>query len=184
MPLNRACLGKAYSSAPADVTLASIQNYARACSDDNPRYFDAGVPGGIVAPPLYPVVVTWLPLITALTDPELRADLLRLLHTAQEMELLAPIRPGDRIFPAARIAAIASVSGGESLTLELRASNQHDQAVSRIRFTVLIRGRRAPAAGSELHVPNDAVARGASLWEVTETIALDQTFRYAEASGD
>jgi acyl dehydratase len=121
---------------------------------------------------------------TLLSDPELRAELLRVLHTAQEMEFLAPIQPGDRIFPEARIAEIASVRGGESLTLDLRASNQRDQIVSRIRFTVLIQGRRERAAAAEPNVSNDQAARGAPVCAVTERVAHDQTLRYAEASGD
>src|SRR5271167_2775647 len=97
MPLNRACLGKPYPPAVTEVTREALQNYARACNDDHPRYFDPAVPGGIVAPPMFAVVATWIPVISAMTDPELRADLLRLLHTGQEMEFLAPIRPGDQI---------------------------------------------------------------------------------------
>jgi acyl dehydratase len=185
MPLNRACLGKSYSSMPAEVTLDSLQNYARACNDHNPRYFDSGVPGGIVAPPLYAVVVTWLPLISAMTDPELGANLLRLLHTAQDMEFFAPIRPGDRISAEARIAAVQVVGGGESLILELHASNQHREVISRIRFTVLIRGRRDPASEAESRAADTGNStRGAPLCLVTETIARDQTWRYAAASGD
>ncbi|MGH7879826.1 MAG: MaoC/PaaZ C-terminal domain-containing protein, partial [Candidatus Binataceae bacterium] len=173
------------SGEPTDVTLDSIQNYARACNENNPRYFDSSVMGGMVAPPMYAVVVTWLPVIAALTDPELRADLLRLLHTGQDMEFLAPIRPRDRIFSNARIAAIEAVGSGESLTLELRASNQHGEALNRTRFTVLIRGRREPAAATEPHAAAiGASARGAPLCAVTEPIARDQTFRYADASGD
>ena len=181
MPLNRACLGKEYPPAVIEVTQAAIQNYARACNDDNPRYFDPAVPGGIVAPPMFAVVATWIPVISAMTDPELRADLLRLLHTVQEMEFLAPIRPGDQISATARIAAIENVPGGESLTLELSAANQRGEPVNRTRFTVLIRGRRTPEPRP---LPTSEAARGAPLAVVTQTIDRDQTFRYAEASGD
>ena len=41
MPLNRACLGKIYPPITTEVTLDAMQKYARACNDDNPRYFDA-----------------------------------------------------------------------------------------------------------------------------------------------
>src|SRR5438445_11619653 len=108
MPLNRACLAKAYPSASTIVTLDAVQNYARACNDNNPRYFDADTPGGIVASPMFAVVVTWIPVICALTDPELGADLLRLLHTDHQMEFLAPIRPGDLISATVSIVSIAA----------------------------------------------------------------------------
>jgi acyl dehydratase len=184
MALNRACLGKAYSGEPVDVTLDSIERYARACNETNPRYFDPSLPGGVIAPPMYAVVVTWVPLIAAITDPELQADLLRLLHTAQEMEFFAQIRPGDRIRSDARIATIAAAGGGESLTIELRAANQREETVSEIRFTAQIRGRRDPAVGGEPRSATCDTPRGVPLAIVTEMIDADQTMRYAEASGD
>jgi acyl dehydratase len=164
-----------------EVTREAIQSYARACNDDNTHYFDSSLPGGIIAPPMFAVVVTWIPVISAMTDPELRADLLRLLHTAQEMEFLAPIRPGDQISATARIQVIESAPGGESLTLELGALNQHGEAVNRTRFTVLIRGRRTPERSASA---GETMQRGTPLAVVTQTIDRDQTFRYTEASGD
>jgi acyl dehydratase len=181
MSLNRACLGKSYPPAMTEVTREAIADYARACNEDDPRYFDPNVAGGIVAPPMFAVVVTWIPLLSALTDAELHADLLRLLHTRQEMEFLAPIRPGDQIVVTAEIASIEQASGGEAMTVELNARNQTGAAVNRTRFTVLIRSRRAPEPRT---TPADEGERGAPLAVVSEIIDRDQTFRYAEASGD
>ena len=58
MPLNKACVGK-YPPVTTKVSLEAIQKYARAYNDDNPAFFDATRPGGIVAPPIFGVVVTW-----------------------------------------------------------------------------------------------------------------------------
>ncbi len=58
MPLNREFIGREYPPLTAKVTLEALQNYARAYNDDNPRFFDAEPPGGIVAPPMFGVVVT------------------------------------------------------------------------------------------------------------------------------
>src|SRR5512135_2491967 len=182
MPLNRACLNKTYPAASTTVTLEAIQNYASACNESNPRYFDASAAGAIVAPPMFAVVVTWIPVISILTDPELRADLLRLLHTAQEMEFLAPIRPGDKISGEARVEAIESAPGGESIMLVLNATNQAGRPVNRARFTALIRSRRESA---ELRKAAEAeVPASAPLFSITQAIDRDQTPRYAEASGD
>lgn len=188
MPLNRACLGKTYPPISTVVTLDAAQNYARACNDPNPHYFDAATPGGIVAPPLFAVVVTWLSVITALTDVELHADLLRLLHVAQDIEFLAPIRPGDAIVSTGRIAAIESHQNGETMALELDAHNDRGEAIARVVFTVFIRGRRAASAAAEAKpdeaTPVGEVARGAPIATIAQTIDADQTVRYAEASGD
>ena len=123
MPLNPACLGKTYPPLTTAVTRDALQNYARACNDDNPRYFDPDAPGGIVAPPMFAAVVTWLSVLTAMTDSELHADLLRLLHSAQDMEFLAPIRPGDSITSTAKIASLETHQGGETMALEIAARN-------------------------------------------------------------
>ncbi len=141
MALGRECIGRRYAAAPMEVTIEALQNYARACNDPNSRFFDPTAPGGIVAPPMFAAVVTWLPLLGALTDPELRADLLRLLHSAQDMEFLAPIRPGDVIAATCRIASIESTPKGEVMTLMLEAENQRGESVNRTTFTALIRGR-------------------------------------------
>jgi acyl dehydratase len=186
MPLNKALLGKRYPASTTEVTLDALQKYARAYNDDNPHYFDPAAPGGIVAPPMFAVVVTWIPVIAAITDPELHADLLRLLHSAQEMEFLAPIRPGDVITADARIASIEKSSGGETMTLWLEASNQKGTPVNHTAFTVFIRGRREPG-GSGADSPRSSggeADRGELLMSVAQTIDPDQTFRYAEASGD
>jgi acyl dehydratase len=193
MALNQSCLGKIYPSIITEVTLEALQNYARACNDDNPYYFDAGVPGGIVAPPMFAVVVTWLSVITAMTDPELHADLLRLLHVAQEIEFLTPIRASDSITATGKIASIETHQNGETMAVDLEARNARGEAVTRIVFTVFIRGRRARAAASEEY-PLEAKShesdhdsdgsRGTPLISVAQTIDADQTTRYAAASGD
>lgn len=188
MTLNQACLGKLYPPITTEVTLAALQTYARACNDHNPRYFDAGAPGGIVAPPMFAVVVTWLSVITAMTDTALHADLLRLLHVAQDIEFIAPIRAGDSITSTGKIASIETHHNGETMALELNARNARGEIVTRIVFTVFIRGRRTPAPAPEIKFdktnPNLDGARGAPVVTIAQTIDADQTVRYAEASGD
>jgi acyl dehydratase len=183
MPLNRACLGKSYPPITTEVTLDALQSYARACNDDNPRYFDGTAADGIIAPPMFAVVVTWLSVITAMTDPELQADLLRLLHSAQDMEFLAPIRPGDAITSTGRIASIEAHQNGESMALELEAHNGSGEQVNRTVFTIFIRGRRSSGSLAQAK-GDDAGVRGAPMITAEQTIDLDQTTRYAAASGD
>jgi acyl dehydratase len=183
MPLNKEFVGREYPPSRATVTLEALQNYARACNDDNPRYFDPAAPGGIVAPPMFGVAVTWMSVVGAVGDPELGADLLRLLHTEQDMEFLAPLRPGDEITTVARVASIEARPGGEAMTLELNARNRADAPVLRTLFGILIRAaRRDSAAAGRAERP--VSPPGAPMLSVEQTIDRDQTFRYAEASGD
>ncbi|MHB8384403.1 MAG: FAS1-like dehydratase domain-containing protein, partial [Candidatus Binataceae bacterium] len=106
MPLNSACVGRQYPPITSDVTADAIAAYARAYNEDNPAFFDASRPGGIVAPPMFGVVVTWTSVMGAVTDSEVGADLLRLVHGEQDMQFFAPIRPGDKITSRAKIISI------------------------------------------------------------------------------
>ena len=69
MPLNREFIGREYPPLSATVMLEALQSYARAYNDDNPRYFDPSAPGGIVAPPMFGVAVTWMSVVGAVGDP-------------------------------------------------------------------------------------------------------------------
>ncbi len=182
MPLNKSCVGKEYPPVTTEVTLDAIQKYARAYNDDNPAFFDATRAGAIVAPPMFAVVVTWNALMTAVMDPNVQADLLRLVHGEQDMEFLSPIRPGDVISAAAKIISIETKASGETMTVELVATNQKGQRVNKTLFSAFIRGgRNRDAAAAERVVEP---ARGEPDFTVEQTIDKDQTYRYAEASGD
>lgn len=182
MPLNKALVGKEYSAPVFEVTSDATRRYARACNEDNPRYFDAAAPGGIIAPPMFAAVVCWLPLLSAVTDPELHADLPRLLHSAEEIEFLALIRPGDAITASGTIASIEKAPGGETMALRLAASNQRGEPTSRVTFTAFIRGRRE--RGANRGATEGEENRGEPIFSAARKIDADQTFRYADASGD
>src|SRR5579872_2967370 len=106
MALNKELVGKQYPSTTSEATLEAMQNYARAYNDDNPAFFDASRAGGIVAPPMYAVVMTWSAILAVVGDPDLKVDVVRLLHGEQDMEFIRPIRAGDSITATAKVASI------------------------------------------------------------------------------
>src|SRR6266481_2718864 len=162
MPLNKSHVGKTYPPITTEVTLDAIQKYARAYNDDNPAFFDTNRPSGIVAPPIFAVTVTWNALMTAVLDPGLQADLLRLVHGEQDMEFTNPIRPGDIISASAKIISIETKASGETMTVELLASNQSGQPVNKTLFSAFIRGGRnrdaVRAESAAERVPNPHAA--------------------------
>jgi acyl dehydratase len=183
MPLNGACVGKQYRAAAAsEVTLDAIQKYARAYKDDNPAFSDANRPGGIVAPPMFAVAVTWDALMLVVTDPEVQVDLIRLVHGEQDMEFFRPIRPGDLIDTTAKILSIETKATGEAMVVELEATARGGDPVQKTLFNAFIRGGRNRSVAAEPRVAEPS--RGEPLFTVAQTVDEDQTFRYAEASGD
>jgi acyl dehydratase len=182
MPLNKACIGKHYPPVEAAVTLEALQKYARAYDHENPHFFDEHQPGGIIAPPMFGVVPIWQSIVNVVMDPELKVDLLRLVHGEHEVEFLRPMRPGDVITSTAAIRSITPAATGETMAIEIAARNQRGEPVQNTVFTAFIRsagGGRAEADPREQDPP-----RGEPVAVVEQPIAADQTFRYSEASGD
>ncbi len=182
MPLNKHCIGKQYPPVEAAVTLEAIQNYARAYDHDNPFFFDSERPGGIVAPPMFGVVPIWQSIVKVVTDPEVGADLLRLVHGEHEVEFIAPIRPSDVITSLASIRSITAGATGETMAIAVGARNQRGESVQNTVFTAFI--RTAGGGRSETDGREGEAQRGEPAAAMTQEIAADQTFRYAQASGD
>jgi len=180
MPLNKDLVGKHYPPSTSEATLDAMQNYARAYNDDNRAFFDGARAGGIVAPPMYAVVALWPSILAVVGDPDLKVDVVRLLHGEQDMEFIRPIRPGDRITANARVASIETKATGETLIIEIDAINQNGEKVNRTLFNAFIRG--GGRGGSDARVVEPP--RGEPLFAVAQQIDKDQTYRYKEASGD
>ena len=144
----------------------------------NPRYFE----GDVVAPPIFPVVYHPRALGQAIGDPELGIDFKRALHGEQDMRFRAPIRPGDLISTAVRIQSIRPKGTGETISLDLQSRNQDGVEVESTRFTLFVRG---PSGGGGAKSDGDDAAQVAEpIARVAQPLDEDQTFRYAEASGD
>ncbi len=186
MPMNMDLIGRAYPETRYRVTNEATQNYARATNEDNPRFFAGSA--DLIAPPVFPVVYHPRALGQAIGDPELGINFKRALHGEQDMRFHAPIRPGDEIRTAARIESIREKGTGETITLDLVSHNQDGRLVESTLFTLFVRGPSgAPGAtGSERPKsdPESTVPSSHSVAQVTQQLDADQTFRYADASGD
>jgi acyl dehydratase len=180
MPLNKNLAGKEYAPATSEATRDAMQNYARAYNDDNPAFFDNARAGGIVAPPMYAVVLTWPSILGVIGDPDLKVDVVRLLHGEQDMEFIRPIHPDDTITSQAKVASIETKASGETLVIEINAKNAAGEDVNRTLFNAFIRGGGRGGLDARVAEPD----RGAPIATVSQQIDRDQTYRYKEASGD
>ena len=176
MPMNTALVGKEYEAETFEVTAEAIEKYARATNDLNEHYV-----GGddIVASPIFPIVPAFQFLMKAGMDPELEADLMRLVHGEEEHVLHKPIRPGDVLTLKPVIESIEVKETGETFTVKVDATNQDGDLVAEIRCTSFIRGSGSKKSGGNGQDPQRDVVH-----EWTFKVDEDQPARYAEASGD
>jgi acyl dehydratase len=182
MGVNRQLIGKKYPPQDYGVTTEAILRYARAYNEDNPWFLDVDHPAGFVAPPMFGVVMGWLPIMLVMTDAELGVDLLRLLHAEQDMYFYRSVTPGDIITSTAKILAIEEKSTGESVIVEVLSTTRKNEPVQRMLFTAFIRGKGKRER--RMDDPGNEAQPGEPLLRVSQTIDADQTYRYAQASGD
>ena len=179
MGLNTGLAGKTYPKKTFEVTAERIEAYARATNDDNERYYRGD---DSVASPVFPIVSAIDSFMDAAMDPELEANLLRLVHGAEEHVLYRPLRPGDTLEVSPVLESVDTKETGETFTVAARHSNQAGELIAEVRGTMFIRGsgsRRRGAAEARSDEPQREL-----VYEETTLVDEDQPKRYAEASGD
>ena len=179
MGLNPDLVGKEYGVKTYPVTAEAIERFARATNDDNEAYL---VGDSSVAGPTFPVVPAFEFFMTAGMDPELGADLMRLVHGEEEHVLHAPIRPGDVLSVGARLESVEVKETGETFTVVASESNENWELVAEVRGTMFIRG--SGKASARRAAQRSEPEQGEVVYEETTKVDDDQPARYAEASGD
>jgi acyl dehydratase len=181
MGLNKDLAGKKYPTQTFEVRAQRIEAFARATNDDNEWYFKGD---DSVGSPVFPIVSAFDTFMAAAMDPELGADLLRLVHGSEEHILHRPLRPGDTLTVEPVLESIESKDTGETFTISAVQKNGEGDLVAETRGTMFIRGtgsRRAAVA--EARAGEDESERKI-VYEETTKVDEDQTQRYAEVSGD
>jgi acyl dehydratase len=175
--LNADLAGKSYGEKTYEVTADSIERYARATNDENERYL--GGAGDVVVPPVFPVVPAFESFMSAGMDPELQADLLRLVHGSEEHVLHKPIKAGDVLTISSVLETVEKKETGETFTVKATETNQDGELVAEVRGTMFIRGSGSGSRAASTEQPEREI-----VYEEATKVDEDQTHRYAEASGD
>ena len=119
-------------------------NYAASVGDNNPVYFDDEREGGVVAPPMFSVAVTW-PVCERIWE-YIQADgfpleiLINLVHYSESLTFHRLIAPGDRLTVKGRIAAIIPHRAGTIIVLRLQAIDERGNPVFTEHIGGLLRG--------------------------------------------
>ena len=107
------------------VNARQIMNYAAAIGDANPVYFNDELSEGIIAPPLFPVALTW-PILENITDYLETRDfpqevLFTQVHYSEHLSIHRPITPGIHLKIKGTIAAILPHRAGTNVIIRFDA---------------------------------------------------------------
>jgi acyl dehydratase len=178
MPLNADLAGKEYGQTTYEVTAEAIERFARATNDLNERYLGSDV----VAPPIFAVVPAFKSFMDASLDPELGADMLRLVHAAEEHVLYAPMTAGTVLHIAGVLESVDLTEAGEMFTVKVTETLPSGDVAAEVRGTMFIRGS-VPRGAARRPSPDDELPSKV-VYEESTKVDDDQMTRYAEASGD
>jgi acyl dehydratase len=155
-----------------EVTWRRTMNYAAAVGDNNPVYFNDERAGGVIAPPMFAVALTW-PICEKIwefiqVDDFPKELLVTLVHYTEHLTFHRTVRPGDRLTIQGRIAAILPHKAGALMVLRLAAVDEKGAPVFTEHIGGLLRGVQClgEAKISEA-LPEAPAARegGTPLWE-------------------
>jgi acyl dehydratase len=143
-------IGQSFPPFTIEVERGKIRELALAIGDDNPIYQsrEAAQAAGYPDVPLYPTSPTtfvfWgnTQLVGQLAG--LGINVMRILHSEEEYEYLAPISPGDTLTGVMTLVDGKSRQGQggshmDILTTEIRYTNQHGQPVLNARQMMIVR---------------------------------------------
>jgi acyl dehydratase len=181
-PFDLDVLGRRFDAPEFHATPERIAAYAAATNDPSP----AAV-AGAVAPPVFafvPVRPALRQMLGAATP--LYAEH-RGLHGEQDIRILAPIQAGTALRPSGTLAGIRARPTGTALVLHFQTHDARGTLVSD-QFTTIYFPRAVAAAQAGVDAPGHRLPAHATevppRAEIEVRTDRDQTYRYADASGD
>lgn len=159
-----------------------VKAYAAATNDPVPAHRE-----GEIAPPVFAVVPVWDALSTT-TGEIVSPDLLPMVvHGEQDIRFHQVIRPGQVLRSKAAPVGVHVKGSGTTTVSKTESRDERGELVTEQYFTTFIRGvtegESAGEAPPEHRFPEELRERD-PVAVVTQHLDDDQTFRYAEASGD
>jgi acyl dehydratase len=164
------------------VTRERIQQYAAATNDP----IDPHVAGDY-ASPVFAVVPAFGAAGEAATKVIPGELLMMVLHGEQDFHFHAPIRPDTTLSTRAAPIGLQPRSSGVTVVVKTETHDGDGQLLNEQYWTTFVRGGQAEAAVGEAaptHPFDESLRSREPEASVSQTFDSDQTFRYAEASGD
>lgn len=167
---------------PFPVEADRTRAYAAATNDDNPLYAS-----GRLTPPVF-AYVPIIDAITAAMDMVVpREDRLWGLHGEQDIFFRTPITPGMEVRTKATPMGVHRKVSGTVLVIRSQTRDAHGELLNEQYGTAFFPGVKDGPSGGDVgpdhRLPQEA-RKADAVARVVMGIAADQTYRYAEASGD
>jgi acyl dehydratase len=143
MKLDSGLAGTRLTPHNARITWRDTTNFAAAIKDGNPLYFD-DINQNLVAPPTFPVAVTW-PILSNLDQyidsKDFPRDVLfTQVHYTEHLILHRLIHPGDNLQLTGEIAAILPHRSGTHAVMKLSATDENNAPVFTEYIGAMLRG--------------------------------------------
>jgi len=142
---------------------------------------------GEVASPVFAVVPIWDTMAGAMAGVVPPEVLLLVVHGEQDMRFHKPIVPGAVLRSKAAPIGIHVKPNGTTVVVKVETRDESGDLVVEQYMTSFFRGVSEGDSGGEAapeHKLSADTKAGAPVGTVTQTLDTDQTYRYAEASGD
>lgn len=146
MAVNAEYAGRSYpASAPYEIGLEKVREFATAIGDANPAYHDLaaaralGYPS-LVAPPTFVFTVTFAATRAAIEDPGLGLDYSRVVHGEQRFAYTRPLVAGDRITVSTTLESVRSVAGNDMVTARCDVLDEAGDQVATTWSVLVARG--------------------------------------------
>ncbi|HWH19775.1 MAG TPA: MaoC/PaaZ C-terminal domain-containing protein [Solirubrobacterales bacterium] len=176
--------GAGLTSVAHTVDERRLRAFAAGVGDISAPLFDLDSPDGIVAHPVFPVVLEWPHVVAGppglgLDDEAVHAGL----HVSHEISWHRPIRPGDSLRTTGRVETLEQRSIGIHVVFVFVTTGTDGEPVVESRQGVLYRGSTLPAAAaaSTGDVPTTRAPRSSDHSPPHEALDDVATFRVEEA---
>lgn len=164
------------------VTRERIAQYAAATNDPILAHRN-----GDIAPPVFAIVPVFESMMMPTVD-VLPVELVpRVVHGEQDFVFHRPIRPGDKLVSRGKMIGYEGLENGTRAAIVVECRTEDGTLVNEQYVTCFVRGFNAGKAVGALAPPHrfdEALRDQKPVARVVQHVDVDQTFRYAPASGD
>jgi acyl dehydratase len=165
-----------------EVTREGLAAYAAATNDPI-----AAHRAGDVAPPVFAIVPVFEAMLMPAVD-VLPVELIpRVVHGEQDFRFHRPIRPGEVLISRAAMIGYEGLENGTRSAIRIECRTEAGELVNEQYVTCFVRGFDAGKTVGELgpdHKFDGRLREQSPVAKVIQHVDVDQTFRYAPASGD